>query len=128
MMVPRTKKGVITDMNGNFSLEVAAGDEVEISYLGYTTQKIKISAQNFLNVVLREDAKSLNEVVVVGYGSVKKSDLTGSVASVSNTTLLRGGKTNSAGALQGELSGVTITRSNNKPGGEIGRASCRERV
>lgn len=70
-------------MNGNFSLEVAAGDEVEISYLGYTTQKIKISAQNFLNVVLREDAKSLNEVVVVGYGSVKKSDLTGSVASVS---------------------------------------------
>ena len=117
VMVPRTKKGVITDMNGNFSLEVAAGDEVEISYLGYTTQKIKISAQNFLNVVLREDAKSLNEVVVVGYGSVKKSDLTGSVASVSNTTLLRGGKTNSAGALQGELSGVTITRSNNKPGG-----------
>ena len=67
VMVPRTKKGVITDMNGNFSLEVAAGDEVEISYLGYTTQKIKISAQNFLNVVLREDAKSLNEVVVVGY-------------------------------------------------------------
>ena len=66
---------------------------------------------------MREDAKSLNEVVVVGYGSVKKSDLTGSVASVSNTTLLRGGKTNSAGALQGELSGVTITRSNNKPGG-----------
>lgn len=117
VIVPRTKKGVITDMNGNFSLEVAAGDEVEISYLGYTTQKIKISAQNFLNVVLREDAKSLNEVVVVGYGSVKKSDLTGSVASVSNTTLLRGGKTNSAGALQGELSGVTITRSNNKPGG-----------
>lgn len=117
VIVPRTKKGVITDMNGNFSLEVVAGDEVEISYLGYTTQKIKISAQSFLNVVLREDAKSLNEVVVVGYGSVKKSDLTGSVASVSNTTLLRGGKTNSAGALQGELSGVTITRSNNKPGG-----------
>lgn len=117
VIVPQTKKGVITDMNGNFSLEVVAGDEVEISYLGYTTQKIKISAQSFLNVVLREDAKSLNEVVVVGYGSVKKSDLTGSVASVSNTTLLRGGKTNSAGALQGELSGVTITRSNNKPGG-----------
>ena len=55
-MVPRTKKGVITDMNGNFSLEVAAGDEVEISYLGYTTQKIKISALNFLNVVLETEA------------------------------------------------------------------------
>ena len=117
VVISRTKKGTITDLNGNFSLKVAPKDIIEISYLGYVTQRIRVSAQNSLNIVLQEDAKALNEVVVVGYGTVKKSDLTGSVASVSNTTLIRGGKTNSAGALQGELSGVTIVRSNNKPGG-----------
>lgn len=117
ILISKTKKGVITDLNGAFSLRATPGDVIEISYLGYTTQKIKIADQNSLDIRLIEDAKALNEVVVIGYGAVKKSDLTGSVASVSNTTLVRGGNTNSAGALQGEISGVTIVRSNNKPGG-----------
>lgn len=117
IVIPKTKKGVITDINGAFSLNVTPGDIIEISYLGYMTQEIKVTDQKSLNIVLRENAKALSEVVVVGYGAVKKSDLTGSVASVSNANLVRGGNTNSAGALQGELSGVTIVRSNNKPGG-----------
>lgn len=117
IVVPQTRKGVITDINGTFSLNMAVGETIEISYLGYATQEIKITNQRSLNIVLQENTKILSEVVVVGYGVVKKSDLTGSVASVSNANLIRGGKTNSAGALQGELSGVTIVRSNNKPGG-----------
>ena len=105
-------------------MNVTPGDVIEISYLGYMTQEIKVTDQKSLNIVLRENAKALSEVVVVGYGAVKKSDLTGSVASVSNANLIRGGNTNSAGALQGELSGVTIVRSNNKPGGFFLSVDC----
>lgn len=117
IMEKGTTNGTITDYNGNFILNVSSNASLEISYIGYKTQTLKAISGRQLSITLLEDSEILDEVVVVGYGSVKKTDLTGSVSSVNNKTLIRSGKTNSAGALQGELSGVTIIRSNNKPGG-----------
>lgn len=117
VMEKGTTNGTITDYDGNFTLDVSQNASLEVSYVGYETQTLRAIPGRLLSVTLLEDSEILDEVVVVGYGSVKKTDLTGSVSSVSNNTLLRSGKTNPAGALQGELSGVTIIRSNNKPGG-----------
>ena len=117
IMEKGTNNGTITDYNGSFIFDVSNNALLEISYVGYKSQTLKAISGKQLSVTLKEDSEILDEVVVVGYGSIKKTDLTGSVSSVSNNTLIRSGKTNSAGALQGELSGVTIIRSNNKPGG-----------
>lgn len=112
-----TKNGTITDYDGKFALQTSNNADIEISYIGYENKTIKAAFSKQIIITLKEDYEMLDEVVVVGYGSIKKTDLTGSVSSVGNKTLIRSGKTNSAGALQGELSGVIITRSNNKPGG-----------
>ncbi len=113
-----TTNGTITDIDGNFSLNVKQGATLVISYVGYVTQSIPATPGKPMDIVLQEDAGMLEEVVVVGYGSVKKSDLTGAVASVNTEDLLRGGKTNAVGAMQGVLPGVQIQRNNNKPGGD----------
>ena len=78
--VKGTTNGIITDIDGNFTIKVPAGTTLEISYIGYITQRVK--AQPNLNVTLTEDTKTLDEVIVVGYGTVKKRDLTGAVSSV----------------------------------------------
>lgn len=83
-----TTNGVITDFDGNFSLNVSVGATLEISYIGYVTQTIKITSQtSILNVVLKEDTEVLDEVVVVGYGTMKKSDLSGSSVSVGESAI-----------------------------------------
>ena len=110
--------GTISDMDGHFKLSVQQGQTLVFSYMGYITQDIKWKGQSTLKIVMHEDAKALDEVVVVGYGSVKKSDLTGAVASVSTQDLIRSGRTDAVGAMQGALPGVQIQRSNSKPGGE----------
>ena len=118
VMEKGTNNGVITDIDGNFILNVSAGSTLQISYVGFVTQEFAIGSQRTFQVVLKEDTEMLDEVVVIGYGSVKKSDLTGSVASVDTEDLIRGGRTDAVGAMQGVLPGVQIQRSNNKPGGE----------
>jgi len=116
--VKGTTTGTATDIDGNFSLQTETGKILEFSYVGYNKINYTIKKNdNEIRIAMTENVHMMDEVVVVGYGSVKKSDLTGSVASVSNATLVRGGNTNPAGALQGELPGVSIIRSNNKPGG-----------
>lgn len=83
VIVEGTAQGMITDMNGNFSFQCPVGTILKVSYIGYLSQTIKVSGNaGTLKVILKEDAETLDEVVVVGYGMVKKSDLTGSVASV----------------------------------------------
>ena len=77
-----TSNGTVTDINGHYELSVPKGSTIQISYIGYLTQTIKVGNKNQINIELKEDAHSLDEVVVVGYGQMKKSDLTGSVASV----------------------------------------------
>lgn len=102
--------------DGRFSLgDVASGSSVEFRLIGYESIIQRATAN--MEVSLVSNGDELEEVVVIGYGSVKKSDLTGSVGSVSNQTLTRGGQFNAAAGMQGAVSGVNIVRSNNKPGG-----------
>lgn len=113
--VEGTNNSVITDINGSFAIKADAGVPIAVSILGY--QDAKADLQNGIVISLLDDAEMLEETVVVGYGSIKKKDLTGSVASASNADLVRSGVTNVSGALQGALPGVQIQRANNKPGG-----------
>ena len=77
VVVKGTTNGTVTDMNGRYSLEVPEGGVLQISYIGYNTQEVKVGSGDVVNVSLREDSEALDEVVVIGYGTVKKSDLTG---------------------------------------------------
>ena len=76
------QSGAITDFNGNFSVEAGSNATLEVSYVGYVSEKVKVNGRNNITVVLREDAQMLNDVVVVGYGTMKKSDISGSVATI----------------------------------------------
>ncbi|MCD8032451.1 MAG: TonB-dependent receptor [Bacteroides sp.] len=112
-----TTNGVISDMDGNYSLQVHPQATIIFSYVGYVTQELKVSqAQG--NIVLKEDAQTLQEIVIVGYGTQKKVNLTGAVAQVDGDKLAARTSANLLGSLQGELPGVTITRSSGKPGDE----------
>ena len=107
----------MTDLDGNFNLNVSPSNKLQISYVGFQTQELSIGSNRSFKIVLKEDTELLDEVVVVGYGSVKKSDLTGAVASVSTQDLIRSGRTDSVGSMHGALPGVQIHRSNSKPCG-----------
>lgn len=117
VMEKGTTNGIITDVDGNFTLNVSPNRKLQVSYVGYQTQEITIGSNRTLRITLKEDSELLDEVVVVGYGTMKKSDLTGVISSVSTETLVRGGNANAIGALQGSVAGVSILKSNNKPGG-----------
>lgn len=108
--------GTITDMDGNFSLSVPAGATLVVSYIGYTQQELAASGQKPMSIVLREDSKTLEEVVVIGYGAVKKKDLTGAVASIKGDDLVAKKTTTLSTALQGSVSGLMVRRDNNAPG------------
>ena len=82
VIVKGTTNGTVTDLDGKFSLEVTPNDVLEISYIGYTTQEVKVGGQQSINVTLNEDSEQLDELVVVGYGVQKKRDLTGAISSV----------------------------------------------
>ena len=105
------KGGNITDMNGQFNLSASRNAQLEISYVGYVTQRVNINGRQTLRVELKEDANSLDDLVVIGYGVQKKSDLTGAVASV-NSDAIKNLSTEDAGAaLQGKVTGVQIINS-----------------
>lgn len=109
--------GAVTDIDGRYQLNVTNGDVVEFSYVGYAIQSITINGQKTLDITLLEDAEVLGEVVVVGYGSVKKSDVTGAVSSIKSEDLNAFPVLNAEQALQGRAAGVVV-QSNN--GGEPG--------
>lgn len=117
ILVKGTTNGVITDMDGNFALANAKGTLV-ISYVGYQTQEIALKGQNNLKITLKEDTELLEEVVVVGYGTQKKATLTGAVASVGGDVLESRPVSNTAIGLQGQVPGLTITRTSARPGNE----------
>lgn len=108
--------GTITDINGQFSIDAPANSTLQITYVGYQTQNIKIAGQKTLDIVLQEDNEMLNEVVVVGYGTMKKKDLTGSITAVNGDELASRRTTQLSTALQGALSGVMIDREGGAPG------------
>lgn len=113
-----TQTGTATDVDGAWQLALPAGcTRLKFSYVGYKDEVVEIKGQSILNITLQENTEALDEVVVVGYGTQKKSDLTGAIASVSTEQLVRGGNVNAIGAMQGTVPGVSIQRNNNKPGG-----------
>ncbi len=114
-VVGNTSNGAITDLDGRFSLNVPENSSITISCIGYSTQTLPVGNQSVFNVVLLEDSEFLEETVVIGYGVQKKSDLTGSVASVNEKALRNQSTTDAGAALQGKVSGVNII-SNASPG------------
>lgn len=107
--VPGSKNGTVTDIDGNFTLSVANENAtVEVTYLGYDAQRVKVSSGKAATVRLTQNSQNLNEVVVVGYGTQKKVNLTGSVASVSSDKLTNRVESNVLSAIQGTVPGVTI--------------------
>lgn len=117
VLVQGTTTGTVTDFDGKFSLaNVPANATLVISYIGYQTQNIKIGNRNAISVTMKQDNQVLDEVVVVGYGVVKKSDLTGSVGSVKSETLTAKGATSVMESLQGQVAGVNITQSSSRAG------------
>ncbi len=118
IVIKGTTNGTITDLDGKFSLPNATGTLV-VSYIGYKTQEIVLNGQKQLKVVMQEDSEILEEVVVVGYGTVKKESLTGSVTVVDDKAFAEKGNLSSPlQALQGQVPGVMITRSSSAPGDE----------
>lgn len=112
-----TTNGTITNIDGCFTLNCPAGALLSISFIGYLQQQVK--ATDNMKVVLKEDSKTLDEVVVVGYGFVKKSDLTGSVAQVKSEELLKSSPISLEKGLQGRLTGVNVVSNDGAPGGGI---------
>ena len=110
------QSGAITDFNGNFSVEAGSNATLEVSYVGYVSEKVKVNGRNNITVVLREDAQMLNDVVVVGYGTMKKSDISGSVATINKEQMERKVPVNIAQALQGAAAGVLVTNQDGAPG------------
>lgn len=111
VMVKGTTNGTITDMEGKFSLEVASGATLVVSYVGYSNQEIKIGNQTKLSIVLKEDSEALDELVVVGFGTQKKVNLTGAVSAVTSEAFENRSVSNVAQALQGAMPGLNITQS-----------------
>lgn len=117
--VKGSSAGAITDIDGNFVLYAPANATIEVSYIGYITRTIKLGNENNLKVTLSEDNHSLQEVVVVGYGTMKKSDLAGASASLDEKTLKSAPMTNIDQSFQGRIAGVDAVRTSGAPGSAI---------
>lgn len=111
-----TTTGTITDIDGNFSIKAEPQSVIEVSYIGYLTQETVINNQKSIRFLLKEDTKTLDEVVVIGYGVQKKADLTGSVANINTEKLNTQSNANIGQALQGKIAGVDIVSQGGAPG------------
>ena len=113
----KTGNGVITDFDGNFTLNVTPGATIVISYVGYETQEIKVGNQDNFQITLKEDNAQLDEVVVVGYGTMKKKLVTGATVQVKGDDIAKLNTTNALEAMQSQTPGVQITQNSTQPGG-----------
>ena len=114
-----TRNGGVTDFDGNFTINLTAGKPIVISYIGMKTQTINAKGKSSINVVMEDDATTLNDVVVIGYGSVRKKDLTGSVATVGSDALQAVPVANASEALTGKMAGVQVTTAEGSPDAEV---------
>ena len=114
-----TKIATVTDFDGRYTLNVPAGATLSVNYVGYIEKKIKVGSQSTIDVTIVEDSQNLNEVVVVGYGTMKKSDLAGASTSLDEKTLKSAPMTNVDDALQGRVSGVTTMTTSGAPGSAV---------
>ena len=116
VMEKGTKNATVTDFDGNFTIKMESGSVLTISYIGMQSQDVNVAGKTSVNVILKEDATTLQDVVVVGYGTMKKQDLTGSVSSVNTEQLNAKGAPSVLGNLQGSNPGVNITQSSGRGG------------
>ena len=112
-----TTNGTVTDVDGKFSLSVDNNAVIKVSYIGYLEQNINAAGRSSFNVTLKEDIETLDEVVVIGYGTVRKKDLTGSVGSVRSAELMQRPATNLSQSLAGKIAGVNVSTNSGRPGG-----------
>lgn len=117
VMVKGQSIGTITDIDGRFVLDAPANAVLQITYIGYVADEVKVSGKKELTIILKEDTETLDEVVVVGYGTMKKRDITGAVSSVNTSVLTAGSAPSAADALQGRIAGVNIQKNAGRPGG-----------
>lgn len=113
--VQGTNEGAITDFDGNFTVKAASNATLNISYVGYVTQTVKVAGKSNIAVVLKEDNTTLNDVVVIGYGTAKRSDISGSVASVDAAAMMKKVPINLADGLKGAAPGVIVTQQDGAP-------------
>ncbi|MBI1301579.1 MAG: SusC/RagA family TonB-linked outer membrane protein [Alphaproteobacteria bacterium] len=116
ILVQGGSAGTVSDLDGKFTITVPDGAILVFSFIGYENQRVPVGDQNVLSVTMREDATALDEVVVIGYGTVKKSDLTGSVGSVRGDKLIDRSQPNAVKSLQGRIAGVEVLNTQNSPG------------
>jgi TonB-linked SusC/RagA family outer membrane protein len=114
-----TTNGTITDIDGNFTLKVSSQGKLVISFIGYQSQTINVDGKTRFAIILQDDAQLLNEVVVIGYGTQRKSDVTGSIASVRGEELRAVQTGNISSALQGRVAGVDMSQTSSKPGASM---------
>ncbi|MDR0505434.1 MAG: TonB-dependent receptor [Dysgonamonadaceae bacterium] len=114
--IPGTNNGAISDVDGKYVVNVASNGKLSFSYIGYLSQTIDVNGRKVINIVLREDTKTLDEIVVVGYGTMKKSDLTGAVTSVKADAIQKSVPTSIDQVLQGRAAGVQVQQSSGIPG------------
>lgn len=119
VLVKGTTNGTITDFDGKYSLSVKTGDVLVFSYIGYVTQGVTITNQTTLNVTLKEDTETLEEVVVVGYGTMKKKLVTGATVQVKGDNIAKLNTTNPLQAMQGQTPGVNISSTSGQPGSDM---------
>ena len=112
-----TTLGTITDIDGNFSLNAPQKSVLVISYIGYVTQEVETAGKKALTVVLKEDTQALDEVVVIGYGTQRKGDVTSSVASVKSDNFVKGAVKDVGQLIQGKVAGLAITNPSGDPTG-----------
>ena len=118
VIVKGTSAGGVTDLDGNFSITVPKGhNQIVVSCVGYKSETVNISGKTFVKVILKEDAALMDEVVVIGYGSMKKSDLSGALSQLKGEDLMKGGAIDVAHGMQGKIAGVQIQQSDGAPGG-----------
>ena len=125
IQVTHSPEKTITDVDGNFNFETIEDAELIVSYIGFRTLKLKTAGENFIHVVLDEDSQLLNDVVVVGYSTNKKVNLSGSVSSLNSEKLANRRVSNVSSALQGMAAGVTVTTQSGEPGGNGGHIRIR---
>lgn len=112
-----TSQGTITDLDGNYKLTVPSNAKLVFSFVGYQSETVSVGGKTKINVTLKEDSKTLDELVVVGYGTMKKSDISGAVATVDRDAMLKKAPTNIGQALQGAAAGVLVTQNDGSPDG-----------
>ena len=114
-----TTNGTVTDVDGNFIINVADNSLLQISYIGYSMMELRPGRETTLAIKLKEDTQLMDEVVVVGYGTVKRANLGGAVSTADSKAFEARPVQNAAAALQGEVPGLTITRSGGAPGSDM---------